>query len=272
MTLVATAPPLLELQGVGKRFAGLHALEDVSLRIERGEIVGLIGPNGAGKTTLFNVVSGALPASTGRVLWDGRSIDRLPMHRVASLGLIRTFQAVRVFSGLSVLENVVVAQHQRISSSLLADLSGVARVGHAEREAWARAAEVLKLVGLEPYAEVRARDLSYGLGKLVGVAVAFAAKPTLLLLDEPAGGLSLEETVALAELLRRIHASGVSLWIVEHDMRFLMGLSQRVIVLDAGRKIADGTPEEVRADGRVRLVYLGAGFDNPVRVADADPC
>ncbi len=261
---MVTVTPLLELDAVSKRFAGLDALQGVSLRIDRGEIVGLIGPNGAGKTTLFNVVSGALRASGGRVLWEGRPITHLPMHRIASLGLVRTFQAVRVFPGLSVLENVLVACHLRTPGSLLADLSGAARFSRAEREARARASEVLHLLGLERHAHVRAADLSYGLGKLVGVAIAFAVRPTLLMLDEPASGLSPDETVALATLLRQIHATGVSLWVVEHDMRFLMGLSQRVVVLDAGRKIADGTPEEVRADGRTRLVYLGAGFDEPV--------
>jgi branched-chain amino acid transport system ATP-binding protein len=263
--------PLLELDSVSKRFAGLDAVHEVSLRVEPGEIVGLIGPNGAGKTTLFNIVSGALRASAGQVLWQGRHITRLPMHRIAALGLIRTFQAVRVFPNLTVFDNVLIARHRRTPGNLLADLSGLARFSHAERAARARAAEVLEQLGLAQHAETRASDLSYGLGKLVGVAVAFAAEPSLLMLDEPAGGLSADESSALTTLLRQIHAAGVSLWVVEHNMRFLMGLSQRVVVLDAGCKIADGPPEQVRADERVRLVYLGAGFDEPVAASEASP-
>jgi branched-chain amino acid transport system ATP-binding protein len=237
-------PPLLELRGVTKRFGGLIANRDVSLAIEAGEIVGLIGPNGAGKTTLFNCVSGYLHADAGQIVYAGSDITRARPERVCGLGVARTWQLVRTFGRMTVLENVVCGALTRHS-----------RVGAARQRAW----RLLEFTALAPKADVLAANLTLADKKRLEIARALATEPRLLLLDEAMSGLTPAETAAAVELVRRIHAElGMALCVVEHVMEVVMPLSQRVVVLDHGEKIAEGPPAEVARNEQVVRAYLGA--------------
>jgi branched-chain amino acid transport system ATP-binding protein len=237
-------PPLLELRGVTKRFGGLIANRDVSLAIEAGEIVGLIGPNGAGKTTLFNCVSGYLHADAGQIVYAGSDITRARPERVCGLGVARTWQLVRTFGRMTVLENVVCGALKRHS-----------RVGAARQRAW----RLLEFTALAPKADVLAANLTLADKKRLEIARALATEPRLLLLDEAMSGLTPAETAAAVELVRRIHAElGMALCVVEHVMEVVMPLSQRVVVLDHGEKIAEGPPAEVARNEQVVRAYLGA--------------
>jgi branched-chain amino acid transport system ATP-binding protein len=249
--------PLLALHAITRRFAGLTALEDVALAVMPGTIHALIGPNGAGKTTLFNLITGLLPPSGGSIHFQGRPITRLPAHRRTALGLARTFQNIRLFPSLPVLENVLTGLHPRLSAGLLPTLLRLPRFRAEERAAVARARAVLDLTGLAAAAERPAGSLSYGDQRRLEIARALAPAPALLLLDEPAAGMNPAETAALATLLRRLPGMGTTLLLVEHDMGFVMGLSDHVTVLNFGRRIFDGRPEAARRDRGVIAAYLG---------------
>jgi branched-chain amino acid transport system ATP-binding protein len=249
---------LLELEGVTKRFGGVVALEGLELRVEGGTIHGLIGPNGSGKTTALNVISGLYQPDGGQVRLAGRSIAGLPPHRLAGLGLARTFQNLRLFGELTVLENVQVGQHRRCRPPLAATLLGLPAAGEAERGSAVEAAELARQLGLGGMLALQAQDLAHGRQRQVELARALAARPTLLLLDEPAAGLSGAEIAALRELIEHARAEGLTVLLVEHHLDLILDLCDRVTVLDRGRAIADGTPAEIRSDPAVARAYLGS--------------
>jgi branched-chain amino acid transport system ATP-binding protein len=241
----AAGAPLLALEGVTKRFGGLVAVREVSLQVHPGDLLGIIGPNGAGKTTLFNVIAGYYRPDAGRVTFDGRDVSTLPAHAIARLGLTRTFQIVKPFGNLSVLDNVMIGALTR--------RSGI-------REARDDAERVIDVCGLGPHAAARARALPLALRKRLEVARALATGPRLLLLDEVMAGLNPTELAAMVELVRRLHADGLTLIVIEHVMAAMMRLARRIVMLHHGEKLAEGTPGEIGADRRVIDAYLGEEF------------
>jgi branched-chain amino acid transport system ATP-binding protein len=253
----AAAPPLLEVAGLHHWFGGLHAIDGVSFACRSGAIKAIIGPNGAGKSTLFNLVAGTFPPAAGRVAFAGREVTGFPPHRIAGLGIARTFQASRLFPGMSVLENVMAGRYVRGRSGFLAGMLRLPGARHDERDARRRALETLEAFGLADLAGVDARSLPFGRQRIVEIARALASEPRLLLLDEPACGLNIRETERLGELVGGIRSRGVTVLIVEHDMSLVMGISDEVVVLDRGALVAEGTPHEVQADPRVIAIYLG---------------
>jgi branched-chain amino acid transport system ATP-binding protein len=248
---------LLEVRGVSKRFGGVQAVKDVSFQVRAGTVKALIGPNGAGKTTLFNLVSGVVAPDAGAVLFRGEPIQGRPPHRVAALGLSRTFQHIRLFAGMTALENVMVGRHPRTRAGFVAGMLHLPRTWREEREIEARAREALGFLGIPELADAEATSLSYGQQRAVELARALVSDPELLLLDEPAAGLNMRETVELAKLVARIRERGITVLVVEHDMGLVMNVSDEVVVLSYGEKIADAAPREVQRDAQVIRVYLG---------------
>ena len=255
---MVTADPLLEVHDLAKRFAGVRAVDGVSYSVGRGRVHAIIGPNGAGKTTLFNLITGFESPTAGEVRFDGRPVTGLPPHRLAALGVGRTFQTPRICADLTALENVMLGAHLRLRRNPLAAMFRIGAVARGDRALRDKAAELLALVGIAGSGHVPGRAMAYGDLKRLEIARALAAGPRLLCLDEPAAGLNPRETRDLDGLIRRIADSGVTVLLVEHDMRLVMSLSQHILVLNYGRKIAEGAPDEVDRDPEVLSAYLGA--------------
>jgi ABC-type branched-subunit amino acid transport system ATPase component len=249
--------PLLALAGLERSFGGIRAVDGVTLAVQPGEVHGLIGPNGAGKTTIINLVSGLLAPTRGTIQLAGRALQGLPPHRIAAAGVARTYQGIRLFQDLTALDNVLVGQHLRRHPSLAARLLLLPGARAEERQARERAAALLERVGLSERVLVRARNLSYGEQRRVEIARALASQPRLLLLDEPTAGMNPVEVQSVAALIRQVAAEGHSVLLVEHNVRLVMGVSDRLTVLDFGRVIAGGPPAEVAADPAVIAAYLG---------------
>jgi branched-chain amino acid transport system ATP-binding protein len=249
--------PLLAASGISKRFGGLAALADISLSVGRGEIFGLIGPNGAGKTTLFNVLTGLYRPDAGEFAFDGARLSGARPHQVAARGIARTFQNIRLFANMSALENVMVGRHSRSRAGVLGAVLRGPATRAEEAAISARAYTLLEYVGIAGRAAEPAYSLSYGDQRRLEIARALATDPKLLALDEPAAGMNATERAELARLLERIRRDGMTLLLIEHDVKLVMGLCDRVAVLDYGRKIAEGAPEAVRCDPAVVAAYLG---------------
>lgn len=248
---------LLEVRNLGRVFGGLRALADVSFDVDRGQIKSVIGPNGAGKTTLFNLIGGAIRPDCGVVRFDGLPLHRLAPHGIAARGISRTFQNIKLFHGMSVLDTVMVGRYTRGRAGILASML---RLPAARREAQVdrrKAMEMLDLLEVGPLAPLEATRLAFGQQRAVELARALASEPTLLLLDEPAAGLNIHETANLARLITRIRDTGVTILLVEHDMSLVMSISDEIVVLSSGRRIAEGKPREIQTDREVIRVYLG---------------
>jgi branched-chain amino acid transport system ATP-binding protein len=249
---------LLELDNATIQFGGLIAVNQVSFKLNKGDLFGLIGPNGAGKTTCFNIITGVYKPTRGDIRFDGRSIAGTPANRIASLGIARTFQNIRLFRALSVLENVVVGGFLRHQSSLLSALGYMPSAIKDTERLRDEAMRLLKIVNLDHVADVRSADLSYGMQRRLEIARAMATKPQLLLLDEPAAGMNPQEKEELNEMVKKIrNEHGMTVLLIEHDMRFVMSLCERIVVLDHGEEIAQGPPSEIRNDPKVIAAYLG---------------
>lgn len=248
---------LLTATALTKRFDGLVANNAIDLEVPQGSLFAVIGPNGAGKTTFFNMVSGFLSSTSGKIELDGRDITRAPQHEIAGMGLVRTFQLVQLFNGMSVAENVEVGCHLATKGGVAASLLRPAWFRRQEIEVRERALELLDFVGLSAQADLDAELLPYGQQRLLEVARALAAKPKLLLLDEPAAGLNTQETEGLAQIIQKINSQGTTVLLIEHDVALVTRIAHRIAVLDFGRKIAEGTPEEIKAHPEVIAAYLG---------------
>jgi branched-chain amino acid transport system ATP-binding protein len=249
--------PLLEVQGVSKRFGGVRAVNDVSFRVEKGMIKAVIGPNGAGKTTLFNMVSGFVAPDAGTITFAGEAMHGQPPHRVAARGVARTFQNIRLFAGMTALENVMVGRYLRARAGFLAGMLGLGRARREDAAARERALEVMDFLAIAHLADAEATSLAYGQQRAVELARALASEPELVLLDEPAAGLNIRETRDLAALISRVRARGITVLLVEHDMSLVMGICDEVVVLSYGEKIADADPPTVQKDPQVVKIYLG---------------
>ncbi|MEI6208078.1 MAG: ABC transporter ATP-binding protein [Desulfuromonadales bacterium] len=248
---------MLELAGITQVFGGVTALEDVSFSVSKGDITGVIGPNGAGKTTLFNIISGIYTQTAGRVILNGSDVSGFSPDKLARLGMVRTFQNIELFGGMTVLENVMVGLHTRSSSGLLACSLRMPWSRREEARIRATALKWLEFTGITALADVKAGNLSFGKGRMLEIARALAVKPVIILMDEPAAGLNSQETFELARLIQRIRDLGVTVVLVEHDMELVMDICDRIVVLNLGCRLAEGTPREIQENQAVIAAYLG---------------
>jgi branched-chain amino acid transport system ATP-binding protein len=248
---------LLQVEKLTKSFGGLTAVSDVDLKVEQGKVTAIIGPNGAGKTTFFNLISGFYPSTSGRIIFEGREITRLPPHEIAKLGMSRTFQSTHLFTQASVLDNVIIGHRLRTKSNLWDAIFRTPRLKRETDESKERAMEALRFVGLSHLAEKPVGGIPQEAQKRVAIALAIATDPKIVLLDEPAGGVNPEETQGLAELIKKMVKHGYTVCLIEHKMQMVMGLADKIMVLHHGSKIAEGTPEQVSKNEAVIEAYLG---------------
>lgn len=252
---------VLSIRRLTMAFGGLTAVNNVSFSVADGEIVGLIGPNGAGKTTVFNLITGIYRPDQGEILFGEKSVVGLRTHRIISMGIARTFQTIRLFQNLSVLENVLSGCHCRMKAGVVSSMFHTPRQRREEKGAVTAAMNTLEFVGLGHQATQLAKNLSYGNQRLLEIARALSTEPRLLILDEPAGGMNEQETSALVSLIRNIRERGITILLIEHDMSLVMRVCERIVVLEYGSRIAEGSPEEIKQDSRVVEAYLGTDAD-----------
>jgi branched-chain amino acid transport system ATP-binding protein len=248
---------LLELTHLHKRFGGLHAVNDVSFEVASGAIKAVIGPNGAGKTTLFNLITGTLPATAGHVSFNGQPIQNRKPHQIAACGIARTFQNINLFHDMTALENVMVGRHLRSRAGFMASMLRLPWTRREEKQIRAKSLELLDLLEIADYADVDATSLAFGQQRAVEFARALALEPTLLLLDEPAAGLNIHETAEVGRLITRIRELGITVLLVEHDMSLVMEISDEIVVLSFGQKIAEDAPSAIQNNAEVIKIYLG---------------
>ena len=249
---------LLEVSRLHKKFGGLHAVEDVSFGVGKGTIKAVIGPNGAGKTTLFNLITGTLAATSGRVFFNGRPIQGRRPHQIAACGIARTYQNIKLFHDMTALENVMVGRHLRSRAGFVASMLNLPWTWQEEKDIRAKSMELLELLEIADYADVEATSLAFGQQRAVEFARALALEPSLLLLDEPAAGLNIHETAEIGRLIARIRDLGITVLLVEHDMSLVMDISDEIVVLSFGQKIAEDVPTAIQNHPEVIKVYLGA--------------